>query len=104
MKEQKELKTVVRNSVTFENYPVYVDGPYGDTFLMKDEILAEQIADAIPVEFRKAARFDCNLIEGFREPPDEPPTEQEKRLLKKLEEIFPDWAAETSGEHEGEAQ
>ena len=102
MKGRKELKTVVRNSVTFENYPVYVDGPYGDSYLMRDEVLAEQIADCIPAEFRKAARFDCNLIDGFQEPmPDEPPTEQEKRLLKKLEETFPDWAARTSGTHEG---
>ena len=97
MKGRKELKTVVRNSVTFENYPVYVGGPYGDSYLMRDEVLAERIAECVPLEFRKAARFDCNLIEGFQEQiPEEPPTEQEKRLLDTLAETFPDWATRTS--------
>jgi len=92
MKGRIELRTVVRNSVTFENYPVYVGGPYGDSYLMKDEVLAERIADSIPAEFRKAARFDCNLIEKFKEEiPSEPPTEQETRILNRLEKTFPDW-------------
>jgi hypothetical protein len=94
-KRKKVLKTVVREGVTFDNYPTYVDGAYGDSYLMRDEVLAERIARCIPNDLRRAARFDCALIKAFQEEvPDESPTEQEKQVLQWLEATFPEWAEE----------
>ncbi|ACV60013.1 MULTISPECIES: hypothetical protein [Alicyclobacillus] len=84
MEDKKVLKTVIRNGVTFDNYPVYVSEAYGDSYLMKHEELAEQIASCIPQAWRKAARFDCNLIAEFQDDMDET-SEDEQRLLSKFE-------------------
>ncbi|SDW97582.1 hypothetical protein SAMN04489725_12519 [Alicyclobacillus hesperidum] len=84
MEDKKVLKTVIRNGVTFENYPVYVSEAYGDSYLMKHEELAEEIASCIPQAWRKAVRFDCNLIAEFQDENDEP-SEEERRILNELD-------------------
>ena len=82
----------------FSNFPAYLwDGADEPVYLDRDLEFAESLEENIPEPYRQAFRVDCDMIGEFqKEIPDEPATEREIQLLKKLEVAFPELAEENT--------
>ena len=88
--EKKVRTTETFNGIAFRNFPAeeYMNDL---SFSMRDEMLAEQIAQIItehvPLEFRAGIEVDCTKIDAFnqeQEPYGEP-SEAELRILEWLD-------------------